>query len=410
MKRLNALLLLMSWILFFTQCTPGSDPIDFEAEGPLYQFGNQVAVINAQNDFGFDVFKDLHAAEPTENMFMSPMSISMAIGMLYNGAANNSASAIAETCKWDEMSINEVNQGYKGLMARLSITDPEVQFDMANAIWQEESFPVFPSFLDVNSEYYGSEVNGLPFQDPTSVDVINAWVSDKTNGKITSILEEISPEEVLFLINAIYFKANWTNEFDPAATYTGTFTGEDGTENPIDLMANNDGKFPYFENSLFQAVDMAYSDSIYSMSVLLPKSGETVQSIIEELNPENWETWMNNFYYTPLNLIMPKFEMEYKADLKTSLINLGMGAVFSASTANLSNIADDNLFVSQVKHKTFIQVDEVGTEAAAVTSIGIGITSAPPYMNINRPFLFVIRENQTGTILFMGKMMTPPEG
>ncbi len=413
MKRFNVLLLLMSSVLFFTQCDPGGSPIDFEDEGPLYQFGDQVAVINAQNDFGFDVFKDLHTAEPAENMFMSPMSISMAIGMLYNGAANGSATAIAETCKWDEMNINDVNEGYKGIMARLSNNDPAVQFDMANSIWHEQSFPAYPSFLEVNSEYYSSEVNALPFQDLASVDVINAWVSDKTNGKITSILDAISPEEVMFLINAIYFKADWTTSFDPELTYESIFTSEDGTQNPVDLMPAYESTQRYFENDLFQAVDMTYGDEIYSMSVFLPKSGETVQSVIDELNPTTWETWTDSFLERPINLTMPKFTLEYETSLLETLTNLGMGVLFQPFGADLSNIAAANLFVTKVKHKTFIEVDEIGTEAAAVTVIGVGTTSVginpTPTMTINRPFVYVIRENQTGTIMFMGKMMTSEE-
>ncbi|MGB1206604.1 MAG: serpin family protein [Chitinophagales bacterium] len=399
-------------LFLFTQCDEAID-VNITDDSPLLALSDQYKVIDAENAFGFNALKKINETEADENIFISPLSISLAFGMAYNGADGTTQEAMQEALELNGMSLEQVNNGYKGLMNRLSQLDEAVQFDIANSIWYDEGFAamIHDTFLDNCSEYYSSETNALNFHEPTSKDIINAWVNDNTNGKIPTILDSISPDEVMFLINAIYFKGDWKYTFDEENTTLSTFYGEDGTTSQYERMMM-ETSLPYFQNDLFQAVDLAYGEEdMYSMSVFLPKDNVSVHDIVNALDGDAWAAWTDGFSMNEVTFMMPKFKLEYEKTLNQTLTDLGMGIAFTGG-ADFSNIADANLYITKVKHKTFIEIDELGTEAAAVTSIGIGITSVnpntPPTVNLNKPYFFVIREKQSNAILFMGKMMQPP--
>ena len=411
----NQMLLWSSFIcciLLFTQCDDVA-PIEITDDSPILAISDQYKVINAENALGFQTLKNLNESEADENIFISPLSISLAFGMAYNGANGTTQEAMQEALELNGMSLEQVNNGYKGLMNRLSQLDEAVQFDIANSVWYDDNFApmIHETFLDNCSNYYSSETNPLNFHDPTSKDVINAWVNEHTNGKIPTILDNISPDEVMFLINAIYFKGDWKYTFNEDNTTTATFYGEDGSTSQYERM-KMETSLPYFQNDLFQAVDLAYGEEdMYSMSLFLPKNNVSVHDIVAALDGDAWDDWTSGFGINEVTLMMPKFKLEYEKTLNETLTDLGMGIAFTPN-ADFTNIADANLYITKVKHKTFIEIDELGTEAAAVTSIGVGITSinpnTPPTVNLNKPYFFVIREKQSNAILFMGKMMQPP--
>ncbi len=258
-------------------------------------------------------------------------------------------------------------------------------------------------------ENYNSEVTALNFGDPAALTTINGWVDQKTNGLIETILDEIPANAVMYLINAIYFKGAWRKEFDPQYTTDATFYLEDGTQQPIKMMTHGQTTLPYFTTSTFEAVDLAYADSIYSMSIFLPKVGVSVNDLANTLSESNWNTWLDSFQPQEMFFSMPKFKMTYKEKLNRSLADLGMGIAFGPG-ADFSGInGTGGLYIDEAIHKSFIEVNEEGTEAAAVTSIGVVETSVPsiPVFYADRPFLFTIRENKTGSILFFGKLMNP---
>ena len=281
---------------------------------------------------------------------------------------------------------------------------------IANSIWYRQEFSFEPAFIEVNQTFFDATVEALDFSDPDAKNTINQWVKENTNGKIEEIVDQIDPEIVMFLINAIYFDGKWTYKFDKDQTETAAFTRADSTQKSVQMM-HVTGDFQYFENELFQAVDLPYGAEFYSMAVLLPKPGVGADAVIAEFNQENWMAWTGSFDTRPVELALPKFKLEFETGLQEVLTALGMGVAFAQANANFRAMyaGPENVYIDKVKHKTFVEVTEDGTEAAAVTSVEIGVTSVQPpvAMRVDRPFVFVIRENHSGTLLFMGKLIDP---
>ncbi|MCG8327792.1 MAG: serpin family protein [Chitinophagales bacterium] len=368
-------------------------------------------VTKSNNAFGFKLFQTLHNDTPDENIFISPMSVATALSMTVNGAKGQTKADMMATLEQNNISLEAVNDGFLQLLNLLPALDPEVELNLANSIWYREGFQVRQDFLTANEEHYDSEVASLNFADPAARETINAWVDDKTQGLIESIVDEpISSDVVMYLINAIFFKGAWLHEFDPEHTYATQFRLEDGSTTEVDMMTYNQTLLNYFETENFQAVDLPYGDSIYTMSLFLPKQDANIDDIIASLNNDNWAQWSESYFYQDMYFGMPRFEMEYDESLVKALSSMGMSIAFGGG-CDLTGIADADLVIDEVKHKAFIEVNEEGTEAAAVTSVVIIETSAPqiPSMYLNRPFIFTIRENQSNNVLFMGKMMNPNE-
>ncbi|NUO00351.1 MAG: serpin family protein [Saprospiraceae bacterium] len=381
------------------------DPVDLTCVGQQ----NVPELSRDNNAFGFEMLKKLQSHNPDDNLFISPLSIAAALSMTLNGAAGDTKTAMQQTMHLSDWEIQQLNSAWSCLLEILPQLDPDVAVNIANSIWYRQGFMVRPEFLDANTQNYNSEVAALNFSDPAALTTINGWVDQKTNGLIETILDEIPASAVMYLINAIYFKGAWKKEFDPQYTTDATFYLENGTQTPIKMMTHGETTLPYFTTSTFEAVDLAYADSIYSMSIFLPKVGVSVNELANTLSQSTWNTWLESFQPQKMYFSMPRFKMEYKEKLNRSLSELGMGIAFGPA-ADFSGInGTGGLYIDEAIHKSFIEVNEEGTEAAAVTSIGIVETSLPsiPIFYADRPFLFAIRENKTGSILFFGKLMNP---
>ncbi|MFC1785851.1 serpin family protein [Candidatus Neomarinimicrobiota bacterium] len=362
-------------------------------------------IVSADNVFGLKLFKALHTAKPESNLFISPLSISMALGMTLNGANGDTYEAMKTTLELNGLSETEINESYKNLIGLLTNLDEEVIFNIANSIWYRNEFSIEQSFIDVNKEYFDAEVRGLDFCNPSSLNIINNWVDQKTNGLIKKILEEQIPDYmVMYLINAIYFKGVWTNEFDKKETKTEPFYNYNNAVSNISLMHQEDDFF-YAENDQFQAVDLIYGDSLFSMTIILPKENIDINNLVQSADNSFIP---DQFISAELNLYLPKFELEWKSSLNDVLKSMGMEIAFNTALADFTKInPDGNLFIDEVLHKTIIKVDEEGTEAAAVTSVGIGLTARPETIDfrVDRPFIFLVREKHSETILFIGKVL-----
>lgn len=406
----------MKNLLFFAllaflsvSCEKISPPENKPGPDTLLKF-DEAEQIAANNAFSFELFKQTVSGEIKPNTIISPLSVTTALYMAYNGSNGETREQMASVLHLAENTDTaKLNAYYKQLLVRLSSADPKTTLNIANSLWMHNNFPVWPAFVETIKTSYDGEVSTLDFTDPQTLVTINQWVSNKTEGKITKILDEISPDEKVFLINALYFNAIWKKAFDVKNTTPGTFNSSEGPLSNI-LYLNSKDTFNYFENEQMQLVELPYGNGLYSMMIALPKTNKTLESLVNELNPTDWESWVDNMRSLKVHLSLPKFKLEYEIELNEVLKTLGMPIAFT-DKADFSNISIYPLAISKVIHKTYIDVNEAGTEAAAVTSIGFEVTSMPielePVFRADKPFVFVICEKQTGAILFMGKVGKP---
>ncbi len=363
--------------------------------------------ITADNLFGFNLLGALQANEPEDNLFISPLSISMALGMTLNGASGATYEDMRETLGKNGLSEKEINEAYRDLIDLLVNLDPKVIFQIANSIWYRQGFDVEEPFLDVNRTYFDAEVRELDFGAPSAVDVINGWIDNKTKGKIKKVIEEIGPYTVMYLINAIYFKGTWTYEFDKDLTRDDLFRNADGSTASVKMM-QMEGSLSVAGLPGYSAIDLPYGDSLFSMTILLPDQDQDVNELAARLDPGLWEATMAAMHIRELEVQLPRFKLEYSKSLVDVLRALGMGIAFT-DEADFTRIRSaGGLLISDVIHKTFVEVNEEGTEAAAVTVVQVDLTSIGPgdVFRVDRPFIFAIRERHSGTVLFLGKVMS----
>lgn len=367
-------------------------------------------LVAANVRFGFKLFSETLKREGNKNVFVSPSSVAIALAMVYNGAAGETQQAMAKAMELQGMSLSELNQANAELIKLLENPDPKVQLAIANSLWARQGIPFNPDFLQRNQQFYQAKMTELNFQDPGAVTTINNWVSQNTRNKITEIVDRLSPDDVMMLINAIYFKGNWSKQFDPATTKQEPFFLGNGRQKSHPLMTQT-GEYRYLENDQFQAVSLPYGDSQrMSMYLFLPRPNSSLSTFLQTLTADNWEQWMRQFRNQEGSIKIPRFKLEYETELIPVLSALGMENAFT-DRANFAGLSSVPVQIDQVKHKTFVEVNEEGTEAAAVTAIGIRATSIMPTerfdMVVNRPFFCAIRDNHTGTVLFMGAIAEP---
>ncbi|HEY3286696.1 MAG TPA: serpin family protein [Gemmatimonadaceae bacterium] len=375
---------------------------------------SEVKVRDASNAFAFALWGRVSSAQHDSNVFLSSLSASFALGMTLNGAAGTTADQMRAALQFGAATLPEINAGYKSLVALLTSLDPSVQMRIANSIWYRQGFPFRQAFFDTTRTYFDAKAQGLDFANaPASLAAINGWVSEKTSGKIPKVLDTISSQQVMFLINAIYFKGSWRAKFDPAQTITAPFYAATGGAQVAPLMRRLD-TLSYSEGATYQAAELPYGNTAFSMVVLLPKTGTDVETLAGSLSPTTWQAVVGSLQSRKVDYAMPKFTLAYERKLNDDLRALGMVVPFVAGGADFTLMAPApagrELFIDFVKQNSFVDVNEEGTEAAAVTTVGVGVTSMPSYpvMRVDRPFLFVLRERLTGTVLFMGKIVRMP--
>jgi serpin B len=414
MNRSAKILLIISLGILMLQCSSDiTDPT--ESDNPNGNTGRNLtsaekAVAGSADKFGCALFEQINNGRQSENLFISPLSVSIALGMAYNGAAGETREAIQNTLALSGLTIQEVNESYKSLAEYLTEVDSTVTMEIANSMWYRLGFTLKDDFIDLNTTYFDAEVRGLDFSDPSAADIINGWVYDKTHGKIEDIVTPpINPLTMLFLINAVYFYGGWTYQFDPNLTENDNFMLADGGKIECEMMSQK-ALLPYLKNEQFVAVDLPYGDGKFAMAIFLPAWDVHVNEIADLFNETSWNQWAESFTEDSVNIFLPKFELTDELTLNDALKAMGMEIAFNPS-ADFSNISDlEDLSISSVKHKTYVKVNEEGTEAAAVTSIEFGITSGDldeKVVRVDRPFIFVIHETQANTILFIGKVMNP---
>lgn len=383
-----------------------------EEQGPEYP-GEPIPLTKAEeginasaNNFGFEVFHELY--EEGQVLF-SPLSASLALSMTATGSDGNTAKQMTKVLGFDGFTTDEVNGYYKKMVSALLTADPKTVFEIANSIWISDRITVKKPFIDDCEKYYSSEVfPGADFGSMDTIDKVNKWCSDKTHGKIKSILEEPNPLLVMALMNALYFKGTWKYPFPNL--FKEKFNTISGKAVDMDYM-HTQAELLYSEYDGFRMVDLPYGNGAFSMKVILPGEKEDFGKAANRFDSKTLDKLNGKAATKTVSVIMPKFTFDYTGDLSEVLVALGMADAFSPAKADFSKMSDDGLFISFVKQKTFIDVNEKGTEAAAVTIVGMEKNSAGPEPEViiftaDRPFLFVIQENSTGAVLFIGQKVS----
>ncbi|MGH7539759.1 MAG: serpin family protein [Gemmatimonadota bacterium] len=378
-------------------------------------------LIGASNRFGFALLGELRDAAPDENLFLSPLSAHTALGMALNGARDSTFDALREVLGFQTggelPSLDEINVSYQGLADLLLDLDPTVEIALANSVWHEATFPFRAAYLSRVQEVFGAEVQGRDFGDPATLDAINGWVEDATSGRIREMLEVIYPNEVMFLLNAIYFKGAWTHPFDPEDTRDAPFHLPDGSTKSVRMMVRSEGEIGIRDDGTVTVADLPYGGGAFRMTIVLPSGDGTLDDLLAGLDAETWDAWTADLSERELPIHLPRFTLEWEEELNDVLKALGMEIAFFPGRANFGEMLDEafdpqapgtDLHITKVKQKSFIEVNEEGTEAAAATSVGIGVTSAPVPIVVDRPFLVAIRERLSGTVLFLGVLLDPP--
>jgi len=381
-----------------------------EIDDPVFDYNLKSAkVIETNNDFGLALFRTVLDSEQESNIMISPASVSIALGMAYNGAETTTRDAFEAVLNYEGLTREEVNEITKELIGVLVTNVTGNLLEIANSMWYNEGFPVEQDFIDLNSNYYSAEVREIDFQSADAVNTINNWVSDKTHGKIDEIIEAIDPAMMMILINAIYFNCVWEVEFDPEDTDQAPFYTEAGSVfAQVDMMQLKSTCNVAFTND-FNAVELPYKNGKFSMFLFLPSDESSVSQLVDELDGDTWNSWLEEFQeMEDFTVNMPKFKFEFERSLADDLKGMGLQVAFTGD-ADFSGISPIDLLISDVINKTYIDVNEEGTEAAAVTAIVFETTAVgpPSFIRLDRPFLFAITENSSKSILFMGKVAKP---
>lgn len=371
-------------------------------------------LIAIDNRFALTLLGQVTAGQaPAGNLFLSPLSVAMALAMTYNGAAGATADAMRATLGLDGMTVAEVNEAYRGLIALLRGLDPRVRFTLANSIWYRQDFAVEQPFLDATHAFYDARVAPLDFASPTAAQTINGWVSEQTQGRITEIVEPVLPDlAMMYLINAIYFKGDWTQQFDRARTTPLPFRLADGSTVSVPTMTHgHEADVRVYRDASVAVLDLPYGGRAFSMTIVMPAEPAGIDALVAGLTLEGWDGWIAGLDSTTSEVYLPKFVLSSDLLLNATLGALGMGIAFACDPPEMADFTrmhvPQEVCITRVKHKSFVDVNEEGTEAAAVTAVEVGVTSAPMPIVVDRPFVFAIREALSGTILFVGVMRNP---
>ncbi len=362
---------------------------------------------NQTTQFAFDLAKQVSAQEgQAKNVFISPLSLHIALGMLLNGANGQTAQEIQKTLKLDAQTLAEANQTYQNLMENLPGVDPAVTLTLANSVWYRNTFQVETPYQDVLKQTFKADISAQDFTDAATVGKINSWASEKTKGKITKVIDQIQPDNVMFLLNALYFKGDWKTQFDPAKTIDAPFKLASGGTVNVRMMRLNIPLRRTFTAD-YAAFELPYGSDKYAMTLLLPSENATTETLLASLNEAAWSQMQQNMTAGKTDIGLPKFTLNYEINLNKVLSTMGMPTAFTDGADFTKMNAKGGLMLSFVKQNTFVAVDEKGTEAAAVTATGVSTTSYQEPTLLDRPFVFVIHEKTSGTVLFVGKIDDP---
>ncbi len=390
-------------------------------------------IVRAGNSFGFRLLSSVLTRQPWRNTVISPTSVTLALAMAWNGARGESHDSMARALGYPDIEPDVINIANSALLALLQSHGPQEQLEIANSLWVRNGVPLAQDYIQTCEDFYDAKLAALDLGDPKSVDLINNWVRQKTHDRIQGIVPQLDVRDVLILVNAVYFKAQWSRQFDPNLTREQDFYLPSGRVRPTKMMRTR-GEYQYYASSRFQLVSLPYGDGRFSMLVFLPVRLEpeeptrddqgnvtnahlakAVWDLVERMNLETWQRWQDSMATVEGEIVLPRLTLEYEEALGPALSELGMSIAFNPPRADFSGMLpapiDMPFCLNEVLHKTFIEVNEESTEAAAVTSIkkeaGAASGRQPFLVVVNRPFLFAIVDNKSAAVLLLATVFDP---
>lgn len=402
---------LLALALLLSGCadSTGPDPVD-RVELPRALSVAEQEVVAANQGFALNFLETAVAQDDGQgNLFLSPLSVSMALGMTANGAAGETLDSIQAVLGLAHLTRDEMNEAYHDLLDLIAGLDPTVETSVANSAWSRKGVPFVPAFAERVETWFDAEVQELDFAgDPDgSRETMNGWVSDRTGGRIDEIVAQVKPNDILFLLNAVYFKGAWTTQFDRDETGPATFYLAEEETAQVPMMREEEMPGRFLVEPGLVVGELPYGGDAFALVVAVPQDGDA-DALARDLTPGVWDDWMARLEADTLEVALPRFETETDLELEPVLRAMGMGIAFDDHRADFTDLTPiPSTRIDRVKHKTFLAVDEVGTEAAGATSVTIGPTSAPPSLRADRPFLLAIRERLTGSLLFVGIIRDP---
>lgn len=414
------LLWMMSFFIVLAACTPGpaagkSEDLmaGFQALKPAPGSPPDPSILEPIARFSGALLEA--SADHSGNVMVSPASVYLALAMALNGADGETKDQMIKVLAKEGLSIQAVSEACRDWMAMLASKGDKTTLGIANAIWFDQDFSPAQEFLQSNSDYFSAAARKLDFRDSSAPKEINRWVKDATRGTIDQIVDSIDPDVVMYLINTVYFKSEWQTPFDPKATRDQTFNAPEG---PMEVhFMNRIDSMDYVAGYGVQGVLLPYEDQRFSYFALLPDGQTQPRQWIAQQEAgqlmEKISALMEQKQNVLMSLSLPKYASRYEDSLKDELSQLGMEMAFDPALADFSRMnaaGEKNLYISEVKHKTYVRVDEKGTEASAATSVEVSVTSMPVYeclLMFDRPFIYGIVDNQTGLPLFFGILENP---
>lgn len=398
---------IISTILLVTAALPGTAASHPSTHTPPTEDG-MMKLAHAYNAFGFDLYTAILPEHRAENVFVSPTSVAMALAMTLGGASGTTEEAMARVMRLEDKDAAGIDEANRALLELLNVEGRGIELAIANSLWLRPGFPFDPVFIERNRRFFSADAFNV-----LDAAKINGWVSEKTREKIRDIVGEVRPDDIAYLVNAIYFKGIWTKAFEKEKTTDADFHITGGQTMTVPMMKQS-GRYRYLENDSIQAVSLPYGDESMHMYLFLPKPGLDLDAIHDRLNGGSWQTWMKGFTFREGTVGLPRFRCEFRTSLVDALSSLGMGIAFSgkADFSRMCDLSRGNVAIGDVLHKTFVEVNEEGTEAAAATAVVMRLTAveqrpAPFIMIVDRPFFLAIRDEKSGTVLFLGSIYDP---
>jgi len=402
--------IIFSLMFLCSKCTKDTDdglPID---PVEINLTSEQVALVGSGNSFAFDVFSRISESKGTaKNIIISPLSVSYALSMTLNGAAGTTREAMLEALKVSGITPDQINSSYNDLTDALLSVDKRVIMKIANSVWTEDRITPEQSFIDILKDYYSAESKEFSISDPNAPGKINKWIEESTNGLIKNMVDKLEDNTVMLIINAIYFKGKWKLQFDDKDTQQLPFHKEDGNSADVPTMRIKDD-FRVYDGEGFMLAEFPYGQGNFVMDIVLPDQENSISGVLGSMTGTDFAKWIQQSGTRKADVYLPRFKYGFKIKLKEILSDMGMGIAFTGF-ADFSNITTEaDLLINDVTHQAFIETNEEGTEAAAATIVDIGLTSMPlePLVfKADHPFIYIIRETTTSTIIFMGTVADP---